>query len=610
MKNLFTRAAALLMVAAMLVVCFAGCGKEPLPAEADGKTVVYFAASHVTAQVQSSVRALVDTYNTTQGETDGIYVQLRENSGAISGLESALRSNYPNDVLMLFDNEFKTLAIQGQNYFVSLDSYLTEEVKTAMAWDEIPENLVNRFRINTTADSDGIYLAGEGASLLALPYGSDPQMLYYNKTILTECGINLISVPEAELEAYNTANSAKLMPHGYAEYKEEPFAGAKTSQNEAGEFVYKVFNDCIAMNWEEQRCLSRAFQQQYGKEYGYMSEWWFNYGFSVGGDCIGWNADTNRYEFTLADKQSGYLALADITVNGNAYKTGEVLLYEDKLFLNENAAEKDALSGKIYPLPAMYDAILEFTRMGVPAGKQVEDGIYGYGLAPSTTANRTQRFLSGKDCPLLIEDYSQSASFAKTLGDALGMAVPAQYREYAGGSTYEKDGKEYLKVIGETYDGQVYTGELHTEGGIAIVGEAATESSATGLFIPANTKSKSYDAAFKFAAWAAGPEGQKIMATGNAAVPNQTGYGLGDYADYTDDASHTIPNRWAGAYMAQNADIGDYTYFVSGTWITEWSLAFNQDVRGGNLMISDFIAQKLEAANHSLKGMTLRMLGR
>ena len=607
MKKMFTRMAALVMVAAMMMACFVGCGKEELPEEASGKTVVYFAASHVTAQVQDSVRNLVDTYNTTQGEIDGVYVQLRENSGAISGLESALRGNYPNDVLMLFDNEFKTLAIQGGNYFVSLDSYLTEEVKSAMQWNDIPENLVNRFRVNTTADSNGIYLAGEGASLLALPYGSDPQMLYYNKTILGECGINLVSVPESELEVYNSTNGAKLVPHGYAEYKEEPFAGAKTSQNEAGEFVYKVFNDCIAMNWDEQRLLARAFQQQYGKEYGYMSEWWFNYGFSIGGDCVGWNVEKNCYEFTLADKQANYLALADITVNGNDYKTGEVIRYEDKTILNSNAAELSALSGKVYELPSMYDAILEFTRMGVPASKQVETGINGYGLAPNTTANRTQRFLSGKDCPLLVEDYSQADAFKKTLGDDLGMAVPAQYREYVGGSTYEKDGKTYLKVIGETYDGVVYTGELHKEGGVAIVGEAATESSATGLFIPANTKNKVYDAAFKFVAWAAGPEGQKIMATGNANVPNQTTYGLTEYADETDTV---IPNRWAGAYMSQNADIGDYTYFISGTWITEWSLAFNQDVRSGNLTISDFIAQKLEVANHSLKGMSLRMIGR
>jgi len=181
----------------------------------------------------------------------------------------------------LQDDEYKSLAIQGANYFVALDEYLTDDAKEAMNWDDIPENLINRFRMNTTADEKNIYLAGEGTDLLALPNGSNPQVLYYNKGILEECGINVISVPESELDAYNSENGASLKPHGYAEYKEAPYADAISGKNEAGEFVYKVFNECIAMNWEELRCVARAMQKQYGYDYGYMSEWWFNYGFSV-----------------------------------------------------------------------------------------------------------------------------------------------------------------------------------------------------------------------------------------------------------------------------------------------------------------------------------------
>ena len=609
LKNRMKKAAALLL-AVMLVMGLAACGGSTsnTPQEAEGRTVIHYGASYVTAQLQAAYQELVNTYNETQGVTDNVYVQLHENSSAISGLDSGLRANYQYDVLQLMDDEFKSLALQGKGFFVTLDSYLTEDVKTAMAWDEIPENLINRYRMNTESEDGRLYLAGEGAELLALPNGSDPQMLYYNKAILEDtCGINVISVPESELEAYNAANGASLVAHGYAEYKEPPFADAKSSRNEAGEFVYKVFNECIAMNWEELRLLARAFQQQYSYPYGYMSEWWFNYGFSVGGDCIGWDEASGQYVFTLMDEQANYLALADITVNGRSYSAGEVLVYEDKAFLNANASEKDALSGKIYELPSMYDAILEFTRLGVPADKQVEDGLYGYGVASSTTSNRDQRFLSGSDCPLLVEDFSKAYSYKGVLGDSLGMAMPAQYREYVGGSTYEKDGKEYLKVIGETYDGEVYTGELHYENGVAIVGEAATESSSTGFFLPANTKNKNYDAAFKFVSWAAGPEGQAILAQGNAAVPNQVSYGLGDYADSSD---RLVSNMWAGAYLAQKADIGDYTYFPTVTWISEWSQTFNGDVRGGNMTMADFLAAKKEVADNSLRTMRLRMLGR
>jgi hypothetical protein len=330
-------------------------------------------------------------------------------------------------------------------------------------------------------------------------------------------------------------------------------------------------------------------------------------GFSVGGDCIGWDEAKGQYVLTLGDKQPGYLALEDITVNGVFYAKGEALNYESKSYLNQNASALNALQGKVHRLPSMYDTILEFTRLGVPENMQTERGVYGYGVAPSTTANRSQRFTSGNDCAFLIEDFHQAQSFYNVLKEDLGMAVPSQYREYEGGSTYLKNGKEYLKVIGETYDGEVYTGELHVENGTPIVGEAATANEGTGLFLPANTKNKNYDAAFKFASWVAGPEAQAILAKGNLAVPNQTGYGLEAYAD---SADRMIPNMWAGAYMAQEADIGDYTYFTSLTWITEWSMAFNSDVREGRMTLTDFLAQKQEVADTGLRGMRLRIQGR
>lgn len=606
MRNPIQKVMALILVAVMMLGMTACGGGQKKPEEAGERTVVYFAASYVSAQMQAAYNELVETYNNGQGLIDNVYVQMRANPGAISGLDSALRGNYQYDVLQLQDNEYKGLAMNGK-YFIALDEYMTEEVKTAMGYGDIPESLFNRFRMNSTPSEGGKFLAGTGASLLALPMGSEPQVLYYNKGILADCGINVISVAQADLESYNSANGATLQPHGYAEYKEAPFADAISSRNEAGEFVYKVFNDRIAMNWEEQRCLARAFQKQYSYSYGYMSEWWFNYGFSVGGDCIGWDAESNFYKMTLTDKQPGYLALADIDVNGTSYKKGEVLTYESKLYLNNNASALNALEGKVYVLPSQYDAILEFNRLGVPANKLADTGIYGYGVAPSTTENRTARFTSGTDCPLLVEDFSQAQSFKTLLGDKLGMAMPAQYREYVGGSTYTKNGTEYLKVIGETYNGEVYTGELHTENGTAIVGEAATESSAMGLFLPANTKNKNYEEAFKFASWVAGLEGQKILAKGNTYVPNQTSYGLGEYAA---SADRVVSNMWAGAYLAQKAEIGDYTYFPSLTWITEWSLTFNSTVREGKMTISEFIAQKQDDANTGLKGMRLRIQGR
>ena len=187
------------------------------------------------------------------------------------------------------------------------------------------------------------------------------------------------------------------------------------------------------------------------------------------------------------------------------------------------------------------------------------------------------------------------------------MPTPTQYREYVGGSTYTNGGTEYLKVIVETYDGAVYTGDLHYEGNTPIVGECTTASEASGFFVPANTKNKNYEAAFKFISWAAGPEGQAILSKGNTMVPNQTSFGLGEYNTAEERA---IANMQAGAYVAQKADIGDYTYFTSLTWITEWSQTFNSDVREGKMTLTDFMNAKKAVADTALKGMNIRILGR
>ena len=67
---------------------------------------------------------------------------------------------------------------------------------------------------------------------------------------------------------------------------------------------------------------------------------------------------------------------------------------------------------------------------------------------------------------------------------------------------------------------------------------------------------------------------------------------------------------WAASYLAQQADIGDYTYFTSETWITEWSVTFNNDVRRGNMTLTEFGEDKQSAADTSLKGMRIKILGR
>lgn len=613
MKKNFKKIAVLLVCAVivgLVATAVVGCGPD-----VGNRTTVMFQAANMNTNLKEYYTEMVDTYNKTQGLKDNVYVQLIPGASDVGGLDNSLISNYMYDVVQIADDKYKSLVLTGSEFFVELDQYLTDDVKTAMQYDNISSGLLNRFRMNQKPESSKKYYSGEGTATLGLPMTNNPQILWYNVSALEESNINIVSVAEEELDSYNAAHSARLAPHGYAEYKEAPFNGAKSSINEAGDEVYKVFNNRIPMNWQETRCLSRAFMSR-GFEAGYLSEWWFNYGWSVGGDCIGWNEQEGSYEFTIGDEQPNYLALDNITVNGRNYKAGDVLLYEDKAKVNADSEVKASLDGKIYPLPSQREAILEFNSLAVPTDKQVNPGRYGYGVSYQSLDDRTGKFTSGS-VPFYIEDLTNAISFNSSMKGKVDIAPVTQYRVYAGGSTYQKDGKsgfanEYLKVIGEEYDDGVYTGELKKENGVAIKGECTSASKAYALFIPKNTVNKRYDAAAKFVVWAAGPEAQKILAKSSVVTPNQSNLGMSGYETKLDK------NFYAAAYVAQNSDIGDYTYFTSETWITEWSFTFNKQVRGGSMTLDDFFkfvpegqsSNILNVANTALKSQRVRILGR
>ena len=428
-------------------------------------TAISFYATYVNQYSSAAYTELVNTYNETQGVEDNVYVEMTPNAGSVGNLKSILTGvNSRYDVIMVQDDQFKGLAMEsgrtGNGVFVNLEDLLTEEAKEELDWEQIPESLLNIWRFNTekaSADSDigAKYLAGQVADLLAMPFNTSVHMLFYNTKIFGEMGINMVSVAE---EDCGTGAYAKLMPHRYAEYAASygaPFEGAKLSENELGESVYKVFNNRVPLSWEELRCLARAYQTHNNGGYGFMSEWWFSIGWSVGGDCIGWNAERKAYDFTFGDKDANYLALNDITVNGTQYEAGEVLDYEDMKYLHANNSAYQQLSADPYELPSMYDAFLEFNRLGIPEGKVAatdagpnnDQTVEGYGAAKPTTQERTKEFTSGES-PMLIETSQDVNLFNGTaVAGNFNVAPCPQYREFEGSTTRTVNGKEYLTLI-------------------------------------------------------------------------------------------------------------------------------------------------------------------
>ena len=506
---------------------------------------------------------------------------------------------------------FKEVLVEyfdGANVIVPLDEYLEDEAfAEALGLYDIPEPSMDMWKMTQSSDEDGFFHAGAGQPQLALPFFNNPQVLFYNTQMFEDMGINIISVPEKDLAAYNTAHNTNLKPHGYAEYTAEAVGGDladKTSENMAGKTVVKVFNNCIPMNWEELRTVALMYQSENPGSYGYMSEWWFNYGWSVGGDCIGWNAKEGEYELSLGDETKGLLVIdGTLEVNGTQYVKGDVLDYEDLHSLTDSARSTLLSEKRVAELPSMYDAFVEFNRLGVPTNKDVTDAAHGslkgYGIAPATVTDRAGLFSDGKS-PMLCEYYSTQNAFTAKLGDNFDIAPLAQYREYEG-DPYN-DGE--LKVIGENgYTGDLATAVNSAGEKVAIVGEAvvATEPGTAGMFLPANADPDRREAALKYMAWACGPEGQAILAEGNTAVPNQSSFAEDE--EFLGAEGRVTDNMHAALFANRNTYVGDWSYDSNDAWITTWSIILNTDVREGKITVDTFLIDRKTDANRAIGGI-------
>lgn len=571
---------------------------------------------------------LVADYNDGQGIEDKVYVNY-DNSGSLEPSNNVfLRSQKrAYNVVAISDNQnaFQKYAIERSSkyapdgYFVDLTPYAEkdEDFKNS----SIPKEVLDWWRMTREPNAkqgagQKKHIIGAGQNLMGVPYGTNAHFNWYNTAIFAAQGINIISVPEEEMDKYNTDNGASLKPHGYAEYKNAPVSGMKSSKNLLGQTVYKVFNDCIGMNWEEQRNLFKYFTPEYnGKtsltgtpattKYGFISEYWFNYGWSVGGDVMGFNG--YDYDFTLLDRKPNYMVTEDNTViNGSTYNAGDIVRYEDRVNGIEKAATKPQ---NIYAIESTYNAVKEYVALQVPTSAKVDETddatYYGYGVASDDTSNGDNRFniediamLRGIPENIITKMESENAA-------NFDIAVPETYREYVGGSVYYVGGtgfkNEYLKVIGETYDDGVYTGDIKVVGSAKIIGNSSSASISQGMVIPACSDPKKYQAAWDFISWVA-TDGQKYIAQTRTCAPVATETLFGkDYAG-NDDVLFG-KNGYAIAKTAASASRGDWGYFENGSWVHNWSNDFNEKCRAGKLTLSDFEKSKSSLAKSDLNDM-------
>lgn len=574
---------------------------------------------------------LIEAYNDGAGyETDQVYVTADIEAGisSSSGNEFIQDTDYAYNVVAINDGQnggFQSHVISRDSryapngYFLNLQSYADKDEDFKK--NTIPDRVLNWWRMKydgTAASGAGKpkHIVGAGQDLMAVPYGTDPQFNWYNKALFQAQGINIVSIPEEQLDKYNSDNNASIKPHGYAEYKAAPKAGMTSSKNLRGETVYKVFNDCIGMNWEEMRNVLKYFTPGYNdgsktgtratSKYGFVSEYWFNYGWSCGGDVMGFNG--SDYDFTLMDQRPNYIATKNSTViNGVTYNAGEIVRYEDRVNGIENASTKPT---DIYAIQSQYNAVKEYISLQVSSGtvvdKQGQTTYYGYGVANPNIGSADNWFNTGE---IAMTRGKSVAGILDRLesknAENFDICLAETYREYEGGSVYYDGGNgfknEYLKVIGETYDGEVYTGDIKVVGDAKIIGNSSTASTSQALCIPACSDPEKYQAAWDFISWVA-TEGQQYIAKTNALVPVAEDVLFSDKYAYNPELNHG-KNYYPLAKLSCNVSRGDWGYFEEGGWVTDWANTFNASVRQGTMTMSAFLNEKSAQAKTALNNM-------
>ncbi len=587
MKKQFKKIASVLLGATLLVGSV-GCG------DSGSKSDIRFTYSGST-DILSVFGGMVDKFNKTVGKENGITV--KKNPVPESGLSGVLTQRLPSksgpDVVAILDEAFK---INTKNL---MD--LTNDFDAAFL-DQFYPNSQSRYhydRETTTSNaSDPLY---------GLPFYHDTTVLYYNKTALEDQGVICISVEEDELEAFNNGAAdhngktkadygitIDVPARGY--YRSLiPFSPDEDEHNAASwikpnDDEILIFNDRIAMSWDEIEDVgllcTKSRNNDSMTQYGYYTEWWFNYGWSVGGNCLQDVTGNGDWTYSLPSDLPNFIVNEGETYVGKytekTYSAGETLQMQDiiaekgdtlDVFYNDSSfhytvngvresVTEDVLTaeenGVLTELPSIREAFSRFCYLA---------GVGGTNVCPYpsqfNSVSSYQFFASGK-LGFLVERISNYDYIDKNAKFDFGIARMPVY-------------KVYENVYDETSE-------------VAVKGQETYHSFGHCLSIRKTTEKK--EAALIFLKWAV-TEGQKYFA--------EQGY----FSTRKEDRAVMLEHSRYGnseiiADSMAQAKAGDWWYMPDRSWIDNWATPLNSSVRYGGMTLAEFLYKYVEVTNEAL----------
>lgn len=522
-----------------------------------------------------------------------------------SGWEQKMKTTLSNskgpDVFLASDEYYKQFASLG--FMENLDPYISSEHKALNMEKEISEMFeggVGRYKYNVTTATS----TGEDAHYYGLPKGTGSTVIYYNKTFLANAGIKEISIYAKDMDAYNEEHKTSYPKKAYFQYTDGKY----------------YFNNKIEMNWEECADLSTKLQSNSkniaaGCQYGFFTSWWFNYGYTVGGDCIEYleSSDTRfnggYYTFTLADSTVNYKANEEITVNNKVYQAGSIVAYEDKFYMNDNLASKCTV------LPSQRRAFDEYLSL---TGSKDTNHYYSKEVGVTDIFWEIVPYkLNGGGASGIARNTeimkNEVSSYEPTVNERYGTAKVKILNKGISPTPAEvtTDGRagqfinkhiallvDYRSSVGDFRVGMddgtwdvapmlVYR-EYDENNNAVVEGVKGAHSGSTAWCVW--KKSSIKNAAFLFTKFATTEEGQNILAEAGTIIPNQKQV-----------AVETVARDVESGKSPQNLEIfidgaeyqtpGDWWYLKDGDWIDSdgcWANYLNKTVRNRRGTLNSF----------------------
>lgn len=560
---------------------------------------------------------MTEEFNETYGKENGIKVDIstKPPGNYESLIQTVSTSKSGPDVFLCIEDNFKKWVNMG--FLTDMTQYL--DAVNDIDVSDVYATTVDRLRYdreNNTSNSDD--------PLYGLPLDTKPSALYYNESMFEKAGIIVISVDEENLDAWNDGKVADNRGKTRADYEaEHPELKGVTVPNKGyyrsiypytvdvgwtypDENEVLVFNNCIAMNWDEIEDLAMLFTPSYntsaaaefGTDFGYFTEWWFNYGWSVGGDCLTDLSGNGDWNFSLLDYTPNFMVTGESytgAYTGRTYTKGETLEHLDKFDIpagelmtpdNEGgytyngqkigirqSVTEAAENGPLTALPSTREAFTRYLKLGAEKTADIE-GEGGLAISPNpltfSTRTRMNYFYSGKMAMLV--DYSSYMATVSEQAEERGFKW-----DIAPLAVY----KEYVAPLDPDCDETV------------VVGKTAGQSNSKAMVSRENSQNK--ESAAKFIKWMASKAGQTIRAE-NGHFPNQK-----ELISRVVFPGYAPANVKAFSEALEFQGAGDWWYMADYEWINVWAVPLNSEVRNGKMTYDAWRADAVNDTNERLK---------